>query len=317
MPRRGQDLQPRELGEGRRPRRRRRRRVAVERGQRPSARRRRSSPRSSCDSPASCAALGDLLVESRLDAWRDWLAWQVVHGYAPFLSSAFVNENFDFYGRTLTGTEALRERWKRGVAFVEGAMGEAVGKIYVERHFAPAAKERMDGLVANLIAAYRESISGLEWMTRRDAPARPRQARRLHAQDRLPAEVARLLQARRGRRRPHRQRARRRRVRARAQPRQDRRADRPRRVVHDAPDGQRLLQPRDERDRLSRGVPPAAELRPRTPTTRPTTAPSARSSATRSVTASTTRGRATTARAASPTGGRPRTARPSRSARAR
>ena len=75
--------------------------------------------------------LGDLLVESRLDAWRDWLTWQVVHGYAPFLSSPFVNENFDFYGRTLTATEALRERWKRGVAFVEGAMGEAVGKIYV------------------------------------------------------------------------------------------------------------------------------------------------------------------------------------------
>ena len=115
--------------------------------------------------PSFVRGLGDLLVESRLDAWRDWLTWQVVHGYAPFLSSAFVNENFDFYGRTLTGTEALRERWKRGVAFVEGAMGEAVGKIYVERHFAPAAKERMDGLVANLIAAYRESISGLEWMT--------------------------------------------------------------------------------------------------------------------------------------------------------
>ena len=66
--------------------------------------------------------------------------------------------NFDFYGRTLTGTPELRPRWKRGVALVEECVGEALGRIYVERHFPPAAKDRMDELVANLIAAYRREI---------------------------------------------------------------------------------------------------------------------------------------------------------------
>jgi putative endopeptidase len=114
--------------------------------------------------PSFLAGLGELLVEERLDAWRDWLAWQVVRGSAAYLSSDFVEANFDFYGRTLTGTPQLRERWKRGVSLVEGAMGEAVGRIYVERHFPPAAKEAMDELVANLVEAYRQSIVGLDWM---------------------------------------------------------------------------------------------------------------------------------------------------------
>ena len=63
----------------------------------------------------------------RLDAWRDWLRWQVIRSAAPYLSSEFVDANFDFYGKTLTGTPELRARWKRGVSLVEGAMGEAVG----------------------------------------------------------------------------------------------------------------------------------------------------------------------------------------------
>lgn len=76
----------------------------------------------------------------------------------------FVETNFDFYGKTLTGTPELRARWKRGVSLVEGALGEAVGRIYVERHFPEAAKTAMDVLVANLVEAYRQSITGLEWM---------------------------------------------------------------------------------------------------------------------------------------------------------
>ena len=76
----------------------------------------------------------------------------------------FVETNFDFYGRTLNGTPELRERWKRGVALVEGALGEAVGKHYVARHFPPASKAQMDELVANLLKAYRVSIEALEWM---------------------------------------------------------------------------------------------------------------------------------------------------------
>ncbi|MCX7522670.1 peptidase M13 [Microbacterium sp. STN6] len=114
--------------------------------------------------PSFTTALAALLTEDRLVAWKDWLAWQVIHGFAPFLSQAFVEENFDFYGRTLTGTPEMRDRWKRGVSLVEGAMGEAVGRVYVERHFPPEAKERMDVLVGNLIEAYRRSIRSLEWM---------------------------------------------------------------------------------------------------------------------------------------------------------
>ena len=70
-----------------------------------------------------------------------------------------MDENFRFYGTVLSGTPQLRERWKRGVALVEGSLGEAVGQVYVDRHFSPAAKERMDPLVANLIEAYRQSIT--------------------------------------------------------------------------------------------------------------------------------------------------------------
>jgi putative endopeptidase len=114
--------------------------------------------------PSFVEGVGALLTDDRLPAWRDWLAWQVIRSAAAYLSSDFVEANFDFYGRTLTGTPELRERWKRGVSFVEGAMGEAVGRIYVERHFPPAAKEAMDELVANLVEAYRQSIAGLDWM---------------------------------------------------------------------------------------------------------------------------------------------------------
>ena len=115
--------------------------------------------------PSFLRDLGELFDKGRLDAWRDWLRWQVIHGYAPYLSSAFVEEQFDFYGRTLTGAPELRERWKRAVSLVEGVLGEAVGRVYVERHFPPSAKARMDELVANLVEAYRQSISRLTWMT--------------------------------------------------------------------------------------------------------------------------------------------------------
>ena len=99
-----------------------------------------------------------------LEQWRAWLAVRVGARCAGYLSSALVDEQFDFYGRTLSGTQELRERWKRGVALVQGALGEAVGQLYVERHFPAASKERMVGLVANLVEAYRRSITALDWM---------------------------------------------------------------------------------------------------------------------------------------------------------
>lgn len=115
--------------------------------------------------PSFVEALGPLLVEERLEDWKAWLRFAVVHSAAAFLSEEFVAENFAFYGTQLTGVPVNRERWKRGVGLVEAALGEAVGKVYVERHFPPAAKDAMDVLVQNLIEAYRESIQSLEWMT--------------------------------------------------------------------------------------------------------------------------------------------------------
>ncbi len=115
--------------------------------------------------PSFLTGLAELLEEDRLEDWKDWLRWQVIRSSAAYLSSDFVNANFDFYGKTLTGTPQLRERWKRGVSFVEGNMGEAVGRKYVELHFPPESKSEMDSLVGHLVEAYRESISNLPWMT--------------------------------------------------------------------------------------------------------------------------------------------------------
>lgn len=105
------------------------------------------------------------LVESEsLATWQEWLALRVLNAAAPYLSSAFVDANFDFYGTTLSGTPQNKDRWKRGVAVVEAALGEAVGQIYVERHFPEGYKARMQTLVAKLIEAYRGSITALDWM---------------------------------------------------------------------------------------------------------------------------------------------------------
>jgi putative endopeptidase len=115
--------------------------------------------------PSFLESFAALLTEERLEDWKAWLRFKVVHSSAAFLSEPFVAENFSFYGTQLTGVPVNRERWKRGVSLVEAALGEAVGKVYVERHFPPAAKVAMDELVAHLVEAYRESISELEWMS--------------------------------------------------------------------------------------------------------------------------------------------------------
>ncbi|WP_374760483.1 M13 family metallopeptidase [Nocardia cyriacigeorgica] len=102
--------------------------------------------------------------QESLPDWRAWAMWRVLRARAPYLTDALVDENFDFYGRTLTGAQENRERWKRGVSLVQDLLGEAVGKLYVEQHFPPAAKERMVELVENLREAYRRNIAELEWM---------------------------------------------------------------------------------------------------------------------------------------------------------
>ncbi|UYG16756.1 peptidase M13 [Brachybacterium huguangmaarense] len=115
--------------------------------------------------PEFLAGAAPLFADEPLPVLRTWLALHTVSAYAPYLSSDFVEAEFDFSGRVLSGAEELRERWKRGVAFVEGAVGFDVGREYVERHFPASHKERMQGLVDSLLAAYRTSISSLDWMT--------------------------------------------------------------------------------------------------------------------------------------------------------
>ena len=106
-----------------------------------------------------------MLEKFELEKWRSWLIWNIIHGSAAYLHTPLVQENFNFYGKTLSGAPEMRARWKRAISLTEGGLGEAIGQIYVERHFPQASKERMDELVANLIEAYRISITELDWMT--------------------------------------------------------------------------------------------------------------------------------------------------------
>jgi putative endopeptidase len=114
--------------------------------------------------PDYLRALSDALADVPIGTWKDWLAWQILHARAPFLPQEFVTENFEFYGRTLAGTPQLRERWKRGVDLVDRMLGEALGELYVARHFPPAAKARMSELVGNLVEAFRHSFAERPWM---------------------------------------------------------------------------------------------------------------------------------------------------------
>ncbi len=125
--------------------------------------------------PDHLRSVARALREVTVETWRAWLAWHLVHENAPYLSAPFVEENFDFYGRTLSGVPELRARWKRGIGLLEAALGEAVGRLYVERHFPPQAKERMGELVANLVEAFRRSFDEVPWMgeqTRKEALAK-------------------------------------------------------------------------------------------------------------------------------------------------
>lgn len=106
--------------------------------------------------------VGDDAVE--LQTWKHWLQVQVLRSFAPYLPEAFVQENFSFYGRRLAGTEEVRPRWKRAVAFVNACAGEDVAQLYVAKHFPAGHQEQMDALVGLLIEAYRRSISALDWM---------------------------------------------------------------------------------------------------------------------------------------------------------
>ncbi|HMR49833.1 MAG TPA: M13-type metalloendopeptidase [Arachnia sp.] len=115
--------------------------------------------------PSFATGAARLIADEPLAHWKSWARAKAVAALGAYLSSDFVTNRFDFYEKTLGGVEEQRPRWKRGVAFVEGVMGEAIGKVYVERHFRPEAKAAMDTLVANLLQAYENSIRTLTWMS--------------------------------------------------------------------------------------------------------------------------------------------------------
>ncbi len=122
--------------------------------------------------PSYVEGLDALLGSVPLTQWQTWLRWKVLQAYADILPSAFVQADFAFFGTTLNGIRENRPRWKRGIAAVEGALGEAVGQIYVQRHFPPESKRRMEAMVQQLIRAYAIAIDQLSWMgadTRRAA----------------------------------------------------------------------------------------------------------------------------------------------------
>ncbi|THJ67101.1 peptidase M13 [Arthrobacter echini] len=115
--------------------------------------------------PDFLRGLDGALGEQDLADWKQWLVSRVLLHAADYLDERFVDAVFAFYGTHLAGTPRLKERWKRGVALVEGAMGEAIGQRYVQRHFPATHKAAMLDLVGNLIDAYRTSITALTWMT--------------------------------------------------------------------------------------------------------------------------------------------------------
>ncbi len=123
--------------------------------------------------PSYLTGLNQVLDKTDLATVKAYFEWQLLREYAPYLSKAFVDENFAFYGTALTGVTEQRPEWKKGVATVEGALGEALGKLYVKEHFPAERKARMEELVKNLIIAYGQSIDNLEWMS----PATKKEAR--------------------------------------------------------------------------------------------------------------------------------------------
>ena len=117
--------------------------------------------------PTFFSGLSAILVDfdQRRDVWVSWLKWNLISGSAAYLTDDIVQQNFSFYGTTLSGTPQIRERWKRGVSLVQGSLGEAIGKVYVGLYFPEASKKAMLELVDYLTQAYEASIKELPWMS--------------------------------------------------------------------------------------------------------------------------------------------------------
>ncbi len=125
--------------------------------------------------PTYVKAFAAAVNEVPVDRWKPYLRTAMLNGFAPYLSKPFVDAEFGFYGQALRGVQENQPRWKRAVNSINGNLGEMLGKLYVERHFTPRAKARMEQLVENLRKAFQEGIDGLEWMgpeTKKQAQAK-------------------------------------------------------------------------------------------------------------------------------------------------
>jgi putative endopeptidase len=115
--------------------------------------------------PSYVKAFAAAVDELPVDRWKPYLKAALINGFAPYLSTSLADAEFDFYRRTLRGVKENQPRWKRAVNTLNANMGDMLGKLYVERHFTPEARARMEQLVENLREAYRTSIDDLEWMS--------------------------------------------------------------------------------------------------------------------------------------------------------
>lgn len=110
-------------------------------------------------------AVDSIIANTDMETWKTYLRWKLLDTSAARLTPALDQQNFAFFGTTLSGTQEQQPMWRRGVSVVNGMLGEVVGKVYVKRHFPPEAKERMTTLVGNLVNAYEKSIKALDWMS--------------------------------------------------------------------------------------------------------------------------------------------------------
>ena len=115
--------------------------------------------------PSFMAGFGQAFTNISLQAWQDYLSFQLVDGYAELLSQNFIDLHFDFHSKTLSGIEEQRPRWKQAVDTTESVLGEVVGKLYVKEYFKPEAKVRMESMIKMLIKGFEVSINELEWMS--------------------------------------------------------------------------------------------------------------------------------------------------------
>ncbi len=115
--------------------------------------------------PEFFTRVNELLTSVSVDDWQAYLRWHLIHSAAPYLSSRFENEEFHFYSEELRGVKQIQPRWKRALGTLDREMGDAMGRLYVEKYFTPAARQRMDELVKNILDAYRHRIETRDWMS--------------------------------------------------------------------------------------------------------------------------------------------------------